>query len=212
MPHIRLSPHGRGSRASVRAPAPPRRRLRSEPAPRLPMTMRGRGSSSKDWMASARAAGSSVGTRQPSAGVMSSNGPCAAAATTGRRADQASMMTLPRGSWREGQTKTSQAANKAAVSPIQPIRCARLPDALGAREVFQGAALLAFAGDHRVNAGQTRQSADQHVERLVAVQPAECKEERGVGRNRQIGGRGACHVGGRSSAGGERATPASPGR
>ena len=142
-----------GSRAS--APAPARRRARA----RTPRGRRRRGrrgaaaSASSPAMAAASGSGASIGTSSPvSPSRTSSRGPCAAAATTGRAADHASSTTLPSGSWRDGQTKTSQAASSApgVLPPAEEgdaVRHAQLP-----RQRFQRRALRPLAGEGEVRA------------------------------------------------------------
>ena len=117
----------------------------------------GPGSASRPAMAAASASGSSGGTSRPvSPARISSVGPWAAAATTGRAADQASRMMFPKGSWREEQTKTSQAASSAPVSWRQPRKSTRSATPRLAGQGLQRRALRPLPADRQMGAGQQR--------------------------------------------------------
>ena len=128
---------------------------------------------------------------------ISSRGPCAAAATTGRAADQASSTTLPSGSWREGQTKTSQAASSAPVSspPAEEgdaLRHAEL--AAPARSQRRRAPALRRRCDEMRAPAAARSARSSDVEALVRMQPAHRQQPSRAGRCGQRGRRGAGEV------------------
>ncbi len=139
--------------------------------------------------------------------------PAAAAATTGRPADQASSTTLPSGSWRDGQTKMSQAASSAPMSSRQPRKATRSATPSSRASALQRAAFRALAGERQMRAGQRRQGAQRDVEALVAMQPAH-GEQPACPRAAAAGARGrrAGEVGGEVRQVVHAVAPASPAR
>ena len=125
-------------------------------------------------------------------GVISSLGPSDAAATTGRPADHASITTLPSGSWREGQTSSVGGGEQRARCPVASRSdAAGRPPPRAVRDPAGPPAPARPPRSPRATPGSAGQRADQHVESLVAVQPAERQHAVAVRRDAQrlAGGR-----------------------
>ena len=91
-------------------------------------------------MAAASAGASSTGTSRPlTPSSISAAGPWLAAATSGVPAAQASSITVPKGSQREGSTQTSAAASRAPRSVRQPRKRTRSATPSLAASAFRSA-------------------------------------------------------------------------